>query len=335
MMVSRACAPGPSPSSLFGARPRPHVVPGRRPVRSGSLGTVVQTAKHAPPCLRLRMTSCNRRLRWACWPMRILFVENHPVFAKTVVAEFLSAHEVACVPSVREAVRQLEAGAFDAVLVDYDLDDGKGDEVVRIARSRHPSARIVACSARPEGNDELIRAGAHAVCAKGSFARIDTTLRSVDAEPPSAATLEPKRRTDETARARADDVCSAISTERWVGCLVCVFRDLRPEDRAPEIDEVTALLDRFVGELGLVGLGENWLALSRALRRLWSCIACSRRTSRTAARSSMTREHETSPNSSSRSSKPTPSSTRTARWASAARRGTRSRRRRSIRGSSA
>jgi DNA-binding response OmpR family regulator len=84
--------------------------------------------------------------------VRLLFVENHRVFARTVTAEFLGAHDVVWVASVDEAVHQLDMSDFDALLVDYDLDDGKGDEIVRVARARQPALRIVAdCSSWSAG----------------------------------------------------------------------------------------------------------------------------------------------------------------------------------------
>jgi CheY-like chemotaxis protein len=60
---------------------------------------------------------------------RILFVENHQVFAHTVIEQFLSNHEVVLVATVAEAKQALTT-SFDVVLVDYDLPDGKGTEVV-------------------------------------------------------------------------------------------------------------------------------------------------------------------------------------------------------------
>jgi len=63
--------------------------------------------------------------------MRIVYVENHEVFAANVIRQFLSQHSVTVVPSLSAARQALETGSFDLLLVDYDLDDGKGDELVR------------------------------------------------------------------------------------------------------------------------------------------------------------------------------------------------------------
>ena len=63
--------------------------------------------------------------------MKILFVDNHPEFTSTVIECFLRDDEVVVVPTVTAAKECFHGSWFDVVLVDYDLDDGKGDEFVR------------------------------------------------------------------------------------------------------------------------------------------------------------------------------------------------------------
>src|SRR5262245_34583199 len=104
--------------------------------------------------------------------MKILFVENHSVFAQQVVGCFLSAHDVAVVPSLADARHRLASDQYDVVIVDYDLDDGKGDTLVRELRGAGRKIRILGVSAREEGNEALLRAGADAVCSKMDFNRI-------------------------------------------------------------------------------------------------------------------------------------------------------------------
>jgi len=124
--------------------------------------------------------------------VRILFVDNHPAFTATVVATFLSNHEVVIVPTVAGARRALDGTGealvtpFDAVLVDYDLDDGKGDDLVRWIRSSADGTTtlmrcipIVAVSARDEGNTALVAAGADAACGKLAFATIESVLATM------------------------------------------------------------------------------------------------------------------------------------------------------------
>jgi len=111
--------------------------------------------------------------------MKILFVENHQLFAETVVAQFLARDAVTIVANVFEAFDLIRTGRFDAVLVDYDLDDFKGDAFVRRLRSSGSTIPIVAVSARETGNAVLVAAGADAVCHKADFRSIRRVLERV------------------------------------------------------------------------------------------------------------------------------------------------------------
>ena len=111
--------------------------------------------------------------------MKILYVENHAPFAQIVVKTFLTQHEVVVVPSVAQARAKLQTGVFNAVLVDYDLDDGKGDVLVREIRQMPNVPFVVAVSSHKAGNDALQLAGANAVCSKLRFAEINETLARV------------------------------------------------------------------------------------------------------------------------------------------------------------
>ena len=95
-----------------------------------------------------------------------------PVFAATVIASFLAEHDVTVVASVAAARTLLREGAYELILVDYDLDDEKGDALVRALATTHPRPRIIGVSARPEGNDALFAAGADAVCNKLRFSKV-------------------------------------------------------------------------------------------------------------------------------------------------------------------
>lgn len=111
--------------------------------------------------------------------MRILFVDNHPEFTAVVISTFLGEHEVIVVATIAGARLALETATFDVALVDYDLDDGKGDELVRWIRGRAISLPLIAVSARAEGNQTLVDAGVDGVCAKTTFAGIRAVLAEV------------------------------------------------------------------------------------------------------------------------------------------------------------
>src|SRR5260221_7563426 len=115
--------------------------------------------------------------------MKVLYVENHAVFAAQVCEQFLSAHAVRIVPTLAAAQDALGADNYDLLIVDYELDDGKGDELVRACRILHPSLKIIAGSAHEAGNTALVKAGASAVCGKMEFDRIAEGIASLADRP--------------------------------------------------------------------------------------------------------------------------------------------------------
>jgi len=115
--------------------------------------------------------------------MKILYVENHAIFAEQVCRQFLSAHEVKVVASLSAARQTLAAETYDLLIVDYDLDDGKGDELVRAFRVLRPELKIIAASSHEAGNSALLKAGASAVCGKMEFDKIAQVIKELDAQP--------------------------------------------------------------------------------------------------------------------------------------------------------
>src|SRR5215831_5985662 len=111
--------------------------------------------------------------------MRILYVENHAIFANQVCQQFLSDHIVRVSPNLSSARDALDSEKYDLLLIDYDLDDGKGDELVSACRVAHPELRIIAVSAHEAGNAALLSAGAQAVCTKMDFDKIQTVIGSL------------------------------------------------------------------------------------------------------------------------------------------------------------
>lgn len=111
--------------------------------------------------------------------MKLLYIENHPIFAKTVCQSFLKEHDIDIIPSIKEAAQKIRNEDYDIVLVDYDLDDGKGDEITKLIRSIRPNTKIIAVSSHKEGNDKIFNAGAHAICGKMEFQKINETIDSI------------------------------------------------------------------------------------------------------------------------------------------------------------
>ena len=107
---------------------------------------------------------------------KILIVENHAIFAQQAIIHFISTHPVTVVPSLSMARSSLAVNQVDILLVDYDLDDGKGEELVRELREAGNKIRIVGVSAREEGNVALLQAGVNAISSKMEFNRIQESI---------------------------------------------------------------------------------------------------------------------------------------------------------------
>jgi DNA-binding response OmpR family regulator len=97
--------------------------------------------------------------------MELLWVENHPQFTR-FARPFLAEYSVTIVPSLAAARAALGQTRFDMVLVDFDLDDGKGTELVRELVAGTGRPLIVATASHADGNTALLQAGADAAHAR-------------------------------------------------------------------------------------------------------------------------------------------------------------------------
>ena len=112
--------------------------------------------------------------------IRILFIENHAVFAKTVTQIFLAAYQVKVVPSMQSALEELKSNSrYHLILIDYDLDDCKGDEITKKIRQTYPDIKIIATSSHSKGNNLMFKAGAHAICGKMEFKKIQSVIDDI------------------------------------------------------------------------------------------------------------------------------------------------------------
>jgi DNA-binding response OmpR family regulator len=112
--------------------------------------------------------------------MRILYVEDHARFRAAVISRFLTAHQVTVAATLAEARALLPAQAFDVVLLDYDLPDGKGIELMEEIQPDGWAGRVIAVSSREENNARLMAAGAYAAVGKLKFARITAVLEELE-----------------------------------------------------------------------------------------------------------------------------------------------------------
>ena len=117
--------------------------------------------------------------------MNILYVENHRQFAAIAVKIFLAEHAVTVVPSVAGAREALARSRFDLVLLDHDLDDGKGTELASELQARPDRPLILAASSHAAGNEALLQAGADGVCGKREFGGIGEIIARLEKTRPA------------------------------------------------------------------------------------------------------------------------------------------------------
>lgn len=110
--------------------------------------------------------------------MKLLWVENNARFARVAGRQFLAQHEVTLVPSLWAAREALRSWSFEAILLDFDLEDGKGIELLPLIQVLEPRPIVIAASAHDAGNSELLEAGADACCSKLQFQNIGAILSS-------------------------------------------------------------------------------------------------------------------------------------------------------------
>ena len=111
--------------------------------------------------------------------MNVLYVENNVHFYNAVKKEFFSEYKLSSVPTIREAIEELAENQYDLVLVDYDLDDGKGVVLVKEIRKTNNKIPIIAVSSHEEGNSEMLCSGANAYCKKLDFKNIISVIQGV------------------------------------------------------------------------------------------------------------------------------------------------------------
>ncbi|MCG7499705.1 response regulator [Vibrio sp. Of7-15] len=110
--------------------------------------------------------------------MNIFYVENHQAFIAAVKREFLLDHNIHVVGNVCSAKEEFN-DSYDLVLCDYDLDDGKGTEVITHIRKINSKIPIIAVSSHEKGNKLLVKAGANSICSKMEFRLLPNCIRKL------------------------------------------------------------------------------------------------------------------------------------------------------------
>src|SRR3954465_9003108 len=136
----------------------------------------------------------------AAAPLRVLVVDDHPIWRDGVARDLEAAGLTVCgtAGEVAQAVRVATATRPDVVLLDLHLPDGSGVEVARALGSLEPAPRVLVLSASGERQDVLnaMTAGATGYLVKSASATelLDGVRRVAAGDagvPPGPAALAP------------------------------------------------------------------------------------------------------------------------------------------------
>lgn len=118
--------------------------------------------------------------------IRVLIAEDHTLVSEGLQAMLATAKELEVVGAVdagSEAVRLVEAGAIDVVLMDLKLsDEMSGIEATRLIKERTPATKVVVLSmfTDPGTVAEAVKAGADGYLSKGTSGdEVITAVRKV------------------------------------------------------------------------------------------------------------------------------------------------------------
>lgn len=83
---------------------------------------------------------------------QVLIIDDHKEFASAVGAAITAWGHVQVTHSAAEARRQAAAQSWDLVILDYELPDGVGYELVHEFKSRNPKTRVIVISGQLDKN---------------------------------------------------------------------------------------------------------------------------------------------------------------------------------------
>ncbi len=107
---------------------------------------------------------------------QLLYIEDNKAFREEVARTFLSEYAIEFATTVSDALEKCSKNRYDALLLDYDLAEGKGSDFLREFDKSIP---IIAVSAFEENNDILLGMGASVKCAKREMSKIADIVAKV------------------------------------------------------------------------------------------------------------------------------------------------------------
>jgi len=108
---------------------------------------------------------------------RVLFVEDNAGFRQRILRKYLYECEVVELSDGKSFIDQLQDGDYQLVLMDYELPDATGEELVRKARETGYSGGIIGVSSSEYLNRKLLQAGADVTVEKRKSYQLPMVIR--------------------------------------------------------------------------------------------------------------------------------------------------------------
>lgn len=169
--------------------------------------------------------------------LKVLVVDDEPSIRLTV-AEFLrrDGYEVAVAPDLAAAAGL--AGGIDVAVVDVNLPDGSGIDLVRRLDEREPFVPVIIITGEPQlaRISEIIRAGAYDFLVKPIYK--DVLLKAVSRAAEKKRLVDEKRRLEGEIRRHAGELERRV--EERTAELVEVYRVLAQQEKIAALGRVAA-----------------------------------------------------------------------------------------------
>jgi len=114
--------------------------------------------------------------------MKILFVEDNEEFQLCVVRDYLFDHEVDSAYDGSEGIKLFDHNFYDLVLLDYQMDQVHGPDVVSHIREVNKLIPVIAVSMEDRLNEELLKLGATAALAKRHMTKLVQLIQEIVVE---------------------------------------------------------------------------------------------------------------------------------------------------------
>jgi len=107
----------------------------------------------------------------------VLFVEDNDQFREMVIRRYLSDCQVTALSSGKRFKEILKKNELHFILMDYELPDTTGEDLIRVARDVEYSGAIIGVSSSKYLNQQMLKAGADAATPKREHFRLPQTIR--------------------------------------------------------------------------------------------------------------------------------------------------------------